>query len=115
MQQVELSLFQSMENEVLLNDFVFRVRRRDKKLFHKKLQAMPDGNYDVIYNTKRYLLSKHTQLQGKLIKFYAEELGDNDFISLNYYPQIKDGLLKPCEMSEDKVMEFVIELNRVGE
>lgn len=82
----------------------------ERKLFHTKLLDLEEGNYDVVYQEKRYLLSKQTLLNGKLIKLYAEELGNNDFISLNYYTNIKDGLLKPCEMPEEKVIEFVLNL-----
>ncbi len=81
------------------------------KEFHLKLQTLKDGANDVIFEDKRYLLRKETNLGGKLIKLYAEELGGNDFISLNYYPNIKDGLLKPCEMPKDKVIKFVLELH----
>ncbi len=81
-----------------------------KQLFHTKLLELKDGSYDIFYNDKRYLLSKQTQLNGKLIKLYAEELGDNDFISLNYYTDIGDGLLKPCEMPQEKVINFVLNL-----
>jgi len=88
---------------------------KNKELFHKKLLSLPNGSYDVVYKIKRYLLSKQTQLQGKLIKLYAKELGGNDFISLNYYPEIQDGLLKPCEMPKEKVIEFIIEIRRAGE
>jgi len=83
-----------------------------KELFHRKLLDLEDGSYDVLYKEKRYLLSKQTLLNGQLIKLYAEELGNNDFISLNYYTAINDGLLKPCEMSEEKVIEFVLNLKR---
>ncbi|QSZ43105.1 peptide methionine sulfoxide reductase [Sulfurimonas aquatica] len=83
-----------------------------KKLFHTKLLALEDGSYDVFYYKKRYLLSKQTELNGKLIKLYAEELGDTDFISLNYYPLIGDGLLRPCEMPEKKVIDFVLSLKK---
>ena len=81
-----------------------------KKLFHNRLLSLNDGSYDVFYQDKRYLLSKQTQLKGKLIKLYAEELGDNDFISLNYYSDIGSGLLKPCEMPQEKVIDFVLKL-----
>jgi len=81
-----------------------------RRLFHEKLLGLEEGSYDVLYKEKRYLLSKQTQLNGKLIKLYAEELGNNDFISLNYYTNIGDGLLKPCEMPEEKVIEFVLNL-----
>ena len=76
--------------------------------FYQKLSALPDGANDVIYQRKRYLLRKETLLQGKLVKLYAEELGGNDIVSGNYYPTIKTGTLKPCEMSDRKVIDFVI-------
>ena len=75
--------------------------------FHKRLLGFRDGAYDLFYENKRYLLRKETLLDGRLIKAYAEELGGNDFISLNYYPQTLGGLLKPCEMPEEKVIAFI--------
>lgn len=78
--------------------------------FHEKILQLDDGAYDVIAYERRYLLRKETQLEGRLIKLYAEELGGNDFISLNYYPQLQDGLLKPCEMPQKKVIQFVLKL-----
>ena len=76
--------------------------------FYKKLQELPNGANDVFYNEKRYLLRKETLLGGKLLKVYAEELGGNDIVSGNYYPTIKSGTLKPCEMSDTKVIDFVL-------
>ena len=76
--------------------------------FYIKLLALPDGANDVYYLGKRYLLRKETLLKGKLLKLYAEELGANDIVSGNYYPTMKNGMLKPCEMSELKVINFVI-------
>jgi hypothetical protein len=76
--------------------------------FYTKLLALPDGANDVEYQNRRYLLRKETLLQGKLIKLYAEELGGNDIVSGNYYPTIKRGTLKPCEMSDAKVIDFVL-------
>ncbi len=76
--------------------------------FYQKLSALPDGANDVIYQKKRYLLRKETLLQGKLVKLYAEELGGNDIVSGNYHPTIKTGTLKPCEMSDRKVIDFVL-------
>ena len=75
--------------------------------FHERLLSFEDGAYDVLYKEQRYLFRKETHLNGKLIKVYAEELGDKDFISLNYYPQTADGLLKPCEMADEKVIDFI--------
>jgi len=76
--------------------------------FYIKLLALPNGANDVVYLGKRYLLRKETLLKSKLIKVYAEELGANDVVSGNYYPTLKKGLLKPCEMSDKKVIDFIL-------
>ena len=76
--------------------------------FYTKLLALPEGANTVYYVSKRYLLIKETLLTGKLIKIYAKKLGDNDIVSANYYPTIKQGTLKPCEMSDKKVIDFVL-------
>ncbi|WP_321251581.1 hypothetical protein [Psychroserpens sp.] len=52
-------------------------------------------------------MTKTTFSKGKSIKFYAEELGGNDFVSLNYYITNNEELLKPCEMEEKKVIRFL--------
>jgi len=79
--------------------------------FYKKLLALPNGANDVSYKNRRYLLLKETLLEGKLIKLYAKELGGNDVVSGNYYPTMKGGMLKPCEMSDMKVIDFVLKSN----
>lgn len=76
--------------------------------FYKNLLTLPNGANDIYYKNRRYLLRKETLLDGKLLKIYAEELGGNDIVSGNYYPTIKDGTLKPCEMSDAKVIDFVL-------
>ena len=76
--------------------------------FYTKLLALPDGANDVYYLGKRYLLRKETLLGGDLLKIYAEALGANDMISGNYYSSIKGGMLKPCEMSDEKVIHFIL-------
>ena len=83
------------------------MRNLNNTFFHERLLSLEDGAYDVIYDDVRYLLRKETLLSGKLIKLYAEELGNTNFISLNYYPQTADGLLKPCEMPNEKVIDFI--------
>ena len=76
--------------------------------FYTKLLTFPNGANDVMYLEKRYLLRKETLLDGKLIKVYAQELGGNDIVSGNYYPTMKGGMLKPCEMSDAKVIDFIL-------
>ena len=76
--------------------------------FYTKLLALPNGAYDVVYLNTRYLLRKETLLNGKLLKIYAERLDQIDIVSGNYYPTIKEGTLKPCEMTDIKVIDFVL-------
>jgi len=76
--------------------------------FYQKLLALPNGASDVLYNEQRYLLRKETLLEGRLLKIYAENLSRRDIVSGNYYPTIKGGMLKPCEMSDQKVINFVL-------
>jgi len=83
----------------------------DTTPFHHRLLTLDNGAYDVLFENRRYLLRKETLLGGRLIKLYAEELGGSDFISLNYYPLTLNGLLKPCEMPENKVIAFINSCN----
>jgi peptide-methionine (S)-S-oxide reductase len=76
--------------------------------FHTKLLELPDGANDIEYISKRYLLRKETLLGERLIKIYAEELGGKNIVSGNYYPTIKRGTLKPSEMSDKKVIDFIL-------
>lgn len=79
-----------------------------KTAFHQRLRSLKNGSYDVRFGGKHYLLNKQTLLDGDVIKLYAEELGGNDVISLNYYHVSDRWLLKPCEMSDEKVIGFVL-------
>lgn len=74
--------------------------------FDKKIKSIQNGATYFSYNNKKYLATKSTLFNEKIIKFYAYELGGNDFVSLNYYSKLK--LLKPCEMAEKKVIDFVL-------
>lgn len=72
-----------------------------------KIQGLPVGYSKVEYNSKRYGVTRTDFNDGKSFKIYAEELGGADFISLNYYITNYKESLKPCEMSELKVMGFL--------
>ena len=71
------------------------------------INLIKQGFTEVVYEGKRYGVTRTDFNQGKSIKIYAEELGGNDFISLNYYITSTAELLKPCEMPEDKVIHFL--------
>ncbi len=71
------------------------------------LNAILEGYSVGVYNDKKYGIIKTTFNNGKSIKLYSEELGGKDFISLNYYITEQMELLKPCEMPEAKVKDFL--------
>ncbi|MEP0263048.1 peptide methionine sulfoxide reductase [Dokdonia sp.] len=74
------------------------------------IENIPEGYSTVQFEDKKYGLTKTTFTNGKSYKIYAEELQGNDFISLNYYLTTTSELLKPCEMPEDKVTRFLMEM-----
>lgn len=74
------------------------------------IDRLPEGYSEGIYQGRKYGISKTTFNQGKSSKVFAEELGGNDFISLNFYQTSKKDLLKPCEMPTSKVLEFLTEV-----
>ena len=56
---------------------------------------------------KRYVTSRTTFSAGKATKVVAEELGGSDYISMNLYTLRAGPALYPCEMSSDKVIDFL--------
>jgi len=71
------------------------------------IEKLPVGYSVVWYHKKKYGVSRTDYNDGKSIKVYAEELGGTDFISLNYYITSKTETVKPCEMPEKKVIDFL--------
>ncbi len=68
---------------------------------------LPVGYTEVRYMERRYSVIKTEFNSGKSIKIYAEELGGNDFVSLNFYLTSQKEVLKPCEMPKHKVISFL--------
>ena len=77
--------------------------------FIAAFDALPIGGYGGTFEGKRYRITKQQMANGRSQKLEAEELGGPDYISLNLF-RLASGqvLLKPCEMSETKVVEFVM-------
>ena len=71
--------------------------------------AIPLGVTTGWCNGKRYVVSRLEMAKGKSHKLVAHERGGQDYISLNLYLTKNSGaLLRPCEMSVQKVTQFVI-------
>lgn len=71
------------------------------------LKELPEGYAEVLYGGNTYGITKTLFNKGKSLKVYAKELGGRNFISLNYYMLSNKHVLKPCEMSEEKVIRFL--------
>ena len=79
----------------------------------EKIAQIPLGYSEVWYKGKKYGLSRQDFNGGKSTKVFAEELGGKDFISFNFYLTSSKDLLKPCEMPEAKVVDFINNYSRV--
>ena len=77
--------------------------------FVETFDSLPTGGYGGTYQGRRYRITKTQMAAGRSPKLEAEELGGNDYISFNLY-RLASGqaLLKPCEMPEAKVVDFVL-------
>ncbi len=72
---------------------------------------LPLGGYGATYDGKRYRVTKSQFACARSQKLYAEELGGNDRVSFNLYRLATgEALLKPCEMTAEKVRDFVLRL-----
>ena len=77
----------------------------------EKIQQLPLGYTEVCYENAKYGVTKSEFNNGNSYKIYAEELGGNNFISLNYYITSQNEILKPCEMPQEKVIHFLENYN----
>lgn len=71
------------------------------------IQSFPEGYFEGIYQGVKYGITKNTFNAGKSFKVFAKALNGKDFVSLNYYVTTKQEWLKPCEMPEQKVIDFL--------
>ncbi|AXT58962.1 peptide methionine sulfoxide reductase [Aquimarina sp. AD10] len=78
-----------------------------RKLVYKIIHLLPEGYSEAMFDGKRYGITKSSFNNSNSLKIYGEELGGNNFISLNYYRTISKEMLKPCEMPEEKVIHFL--------
>ena len=73
----------------------------------KRIVLLPKGYSEVLFQNKKYGVTRTDFNNGNSIKIYAEELAGNNFISLNYYITSTEEFLKPCEMTDEKVIQFL--------
>lgn len=71
------------------------------------LARLPEGYSEGMFDGHRYRLEKITFNGGRSVKFYARALDGTDFVSLNLYHLAAGEVVKPCEMPEAKVRDFL--------
>ncbi len=77
--------------------------------FIDRLRSLPNGYSTGTFQQRTYGVTSSSSADGRRYKLYAEELGGDDFVSLNVYlPTNGAPLLKPCEMPAEKVIDFVL-------
>lgn len=86
-----------------------------KKKLSEIIQQIPLGYSEAIYQGKKYGLTRSDFNSGNSTKVFAEELGGKDFISFNFYLIQSGELLNPCEMPKQKVLDFLMAFEIIGE
>jgi hypothetical protein len=71
------------------------------------LARLPEGYSEGLFDGHRYRMEKTTFNGGRSVKFYARALDGPDFVSLNLYLLARGEQVKPCEMPEAKVRDFL--------
>jgi hypothetical protein len=85
------------------------VSDRSLAAFENALGRLPDGYHEGLFDEQRWGSTIRRSEDGKRVWLYAEALAGGDIVSFNFYRLSAAGpTLKPCEMSSDKVIDFVL-------
>jgi len=77
--------------------------------FEDALAKLQDGYVDGHFGDRPWGVTVKRSEDGKRTWLYGEELSGTDIVSFNLYRLAGSGsILKPCEMSSAKVIEFVL-------
>lgn len=81
----------------------------DEAAFLQALADIPTGYSEGDFNGRRWGVTVKRSPDLKRIWLFAEDLAGSDIVSFNLYG-LEDGRhrLKPCEMSSEKVVAFVL-------
>ncbi|MEN3149789.1 hypothetical protein ABCW43_21035 [Neorhizobium sp. IRAMC:178] len=77
--------------------------------FEDALAKLPDCCVDGYFGNRSWGVTVNRSEDGKRTWLYGEDLGGPDIVSFNLYRLAGSrSILKPCEMSSAKVIEFVL-------
>lgn len=81
--------------------------------FERVLEHFADGYSQGVFDGRRWGVTVIRSPDHKRIWLYAEDLTGTDIVSFNLYRLERSGTtLKPCEMSSEKVVAFVLGYRR---
>ncbi|TCQ08741.1 hypothetical protein C8J34_103129 [Rhizobium sp. PP-F2F-G36] len=81
----------------------------DKVAFEQALALLPSGYIDGAFEGRPWGVTIRRSIDHRCVWLFARDLRGNDIVSFNLYRTASGGgVLKPCEMSSDKVTTFVI-------
>ncbi|KQT64014.1 MULTISPECIES: hypothetical protein [unclassified Aureimonas] len=83
--------------------------------FLDRFAALPAGYSEGLYRGRRYGVTVRMSEDGRRSWLFGEALGGGDHVSCNLYRLGERTLLKPCEMAPDKVIDFVLAFQPVGQ
>ena len=77
--------------------------------FEAALECLPRGYSEGFFDGRRYGVSVQRSDDGRRNSLFARDLAGTDIVSFNLY-RVTNGetLLRPCEMSSEKVVRFVL-------
>ena len=75
----------------------------------QRLAVWPEGYVTALYRGRTWGVTLSRHAGGRSLKLFGQELGGNDFVSLNLYDTgpAAHPILRPCEMPVEKVLAFV--------
>lgn len=78
--------------------------------FDAAFEKLPKGYSEGAYDGRRFGLIVRRSEDGRRNSLFARELAGTDIVSFNLY-RVTSGraLLKPCEMSAERVVAFVLD------
>lgn len=71
------------------------------------VDRIAEGWSRVTYGGQLYGVTKAIHADGRSLSIYAEQLGGDDVVSANVHRTRGGDVLKPCEMSAAKVIDFL--------
>ncbi|MFK0276231.1 hypothetical protein ACIQUG_21325 [Ensifer sp. NPDC090286] len=79
--------------------------------FEEALAQLSDGYVQGTFEDRPWGATIRRSADQRRIWLYGEQLGGTDVVSFNFYVLDTGVVLKPCEMTSSKVIDFVLGFN----